>query len=185
MDSGDKIAFKLAERLLAGERGDFQLHLSMLLEKSSIINSNDEMYRSILPDDHVHLTISQPVRDEIIALLCREISVNPSEALISAVSFTGATLATRTVAMVVADPPRPLTLSESSYAFSLLHKFLWLCLRDDPAFLPEPALKRIVELAKEFKNLPADGDAAEKSLKSEMNHHAEGIIKGLGNVGIT
>ena len=63
MDSGDEIAFKFAERLLAGERGDFQLHLTMLLEKSSIINSDDEMYRSILPDNLVHLTISQPARD--------------------------------------------------------------------------------------------------------------------------
>ena len=149
MDSGDKIAFKFAERLLAGERGDFQLHLTMLLEKSSIINSDDEMYRSILPDNLVRLTISQPARDEIIALLCSEISVDPSEALISAVSFTGATLATRTVAMVVAEPPRPLTLSESSYAFSLLHKYLWLCLRDDRAFLSEPALRRIIGTGEE------------------------------------
>ena len=110
------------------------------------------------------LRFLSPQDVEIIELLCREISANPNEALISAVSFTGATLANRTVALVVAEPQRPLTLSESSYAFSLLHKFLWLCLRDDRAFLPEPALKRIVELAKEYKDIPPEGDATEKSL---------------------
>ena len=47
------------------------------------------------------------------------------------------------------------------------------------------SFKNQVELAKEFKNLAPDGDAMEKSLKSEMNHHAEGILKGLGYVGIT
>ena len=42
-----------------------------------------------------------------------------------------------------------------------------------------------LELAKRFKDLNSDGDSAEESLKSEMNHHAEGILKGLGYVGIT
>jgi hypothetical protein len=79
MDSGDEIAFKLAKRLLDGERGDFQIHLTMLLEKSSVIHDNDDFYRSILPDDLADITISQPARDEIIALLCREILLNPNE----------------------------------------------------------------------------------------------------------
>jgi len=61
IDPGDEIAFKLAERLLAGERGDLQFHLAILLEKSRILNSEDEMYRSILPDDLVHLTIANDV----------------------------------------------------------------------------------------------------------------------------
>jgi len=185
MGSGDEIAFKLAKRLLGGGSGVLQLHLTMLLEKSSVIHNNDEMYRSLLPDDLAELTISQSARDEIIALLCREISLNPTEALISAVSFTGAHLPTRTVANVVAEPPRPLTLSESTYAFSLLHKFLWLCLKDDRAFLPEPVLARILALAKEYKDLAPTGNCMERSLKSLLIHHAEGLIEGFGYAGIT
>lgn len=185
MDSGDEIALDLAARLLAGERGKVQSHLTMLLEKSSSLRDSDDFYASMLPPEIAGITVTEATRDRIIAQFCNEIAREPDEALISAVSFTGADLVTRTIAMLVAEPPRPLTLNESTYAWSLLNKFLWPCLKEDRTFLPDPVLARIVELAKEYMEaVPGDGEM-QKPLRIELKQHAEGLLRGLGYAGMT
>lgn len=174
----------MLRRLLAGQRGPhLPSNLTKLLEKSSPLKDSDDYYRSILPPELADIRLPQETSDEIIASLCAEISRNPDEALISAISFTGADLATKTVAMLLANPPRPLTMSEYDYALSLVAKFLAHCLAEDPEFLPKGDLERLVQLAKELQNLE-DGET-DRSARIGIRHHAAQLLKSLTQFGIS
>jgi len=148
-----EIGFDLLRRLLAGERDCVPLHLGMLLEKSSPLRNCEAHYRWILPPELVEVELSSETVEEINAALCAEISVNPDAAFISVVSWTGSEFATRTVALVLANPPRALTLEESTVSASLLNKFLAPYLEEDPEFLPNGKLQRLIEVLKGLQGL--------------------------------
>ncbi len=157
-----EIAFELLRRLLAGERGDVPSQLANLLEKSSPLDAGDAHYRWILPPDLADLRLSPETRDEIIAELCSEISRNPDAAFISAISFTGMELATKTVAMILAHPPRPLTINEYSYALSMVNEYLPYRLVENPEFLTKADLERIVQVVEELRNVEAGENKVER-----------------------
>lgn len=151
--SGREIAFDLLNRLLAGERDCVPLHLGMLLEKSSTLRNCEEHYRWILPAELAGIELSPDTVEEITAAVCAEISANPDAAFISVVSWTGSKLSTRTVALMLACPPRALTLEEYTVSASLLGKYLVHFIRESPDFLPKRELARLVEVLKELQNL--------------------------------
>src|SRR5271167_4181996 len=105
MDSEREIGIGMLQRLLTGERGRLPLHLAMLLESASSIADGENFYRSILPPELANLRLSPETCEEIINILCLEVASNPDEAFISAMSFNGSDLATKTVAMVLTNPP--------------------------------------------------------------------------------
>lgn len=181
--SARDIANDLLKRLLAGERGRLPSQLTMLLEKSSPMKDQDDFYNSVLPPELSGLKLSREDADEIIASLCAEISRNPDEALISVVSFAGSDLPTKTVAEVLANPPRPLTMSENTYATSLVSKFLPLILIEDREFISKADLGKLVELAKEFQTLEETGP--DRSCVVEVKHHSANLLKGLAHLGIS
>ena len=146
--SGREIAFDLLSRLLAGERDCVPLHLGMLLEKSSSLRNCEEHYRWILPAELAEIELSQDTVEEITSAICAEISVNPDAAFISVVSWTGSKLSTRTVALMLASPPRALTLEEYTVSTSLLDKYLALYIHEKPEFLPKGELERLIEVLK-------------------------------------
>src|ERR1700743_339830 len=116
MNSESEIAFDLLRRLLAGERGEVPSHLANLLEKSSPLDAGDAHYRWALPPELAGVLLSPDHRDRLLSVLCDEISRNPDAMFIAAISRTGMDLATWCVAMVLVNPPRPLSIVESSCA---------------------------------------------------------------------
>lgn len=182
MSSDKDVAINLMRRLLAGERGLAQSHLARLLERSSSLHDSDELYRSILPPELADIRLSKETCDEVVSTLCAEISRNPDEALISAISFSGADLATKTVAEVLASPPRPLTMSEYAYSLSLVSKFLGFCLQEDPEFLSKEDVARLVQLAKKLEEI--EDDESERALRVEVKHHASNLLRSLAHLGI-
>ena len=153
-DSDEKeIALDLLTRLLAGERGLLPLHLSMLLERASPLDSGDEFYRWILPPELAKIRLNAVTADEILGVLCAEIARNPDEALISTIAFCGADLATRTAAMLLTNPPRQLTMREYTYVWPIISKFLPWSLKEDAEFITMPDLHRIIQMAREYENL--------------------------------
>ncbi len=184
MTSGKDIATDLLRRLLAGERGQVGLHLSMLLEKAYPVAASDETYRQILPPELADIHLSAETAKEITALICTEISRNPRESLISAVSFTGAEVATKTAANVLANPPRPLTMGEYASALSIVGKYLPGELSEQPEFLPKAELERLIQVAKQLKNVAETGTVAERSARITAKHHAAGLLESLRSRGI-
>lgn len=182
MNSEREIGTDLLRRLLAGERGSIQSHLAKLLEKSCPLHDSDDFYRWVLPPELADVRLSKETSEEIIAALCAEVSCNPDEALISAMSFTGADLVTKTVAVVLASPPRPLAVSEYAYALSLVSKFLPDCLAEDPQFVPKADLERIVKLAKELQNL--EDSEPNKAWRVGIRRDADNLLKRLAQLGI-
>src|ERR1700761_4604255 len=118
MISESEIAFDLLTCLLAGERGEIPSHLANLLEKSSPLDAGDVHYRWALPPELAGVRLSPDTRDRVVAALCDEISRNPDAMFIAAISRTGMNLATRCVAMLLVNPPRPLSIVESSCALA-------------------------------------------------------------------
>ncbi len=185
MNSGRETAIDLLRRLLAGERGQVPLHLAMLLERSSPLDSGDDHYRQILPPELADLRLPQETSDEIIASLCAEISRNPDEALISALSFTPADLATKTVANILTHPPRPLTMGELDVALSIVTEYLPYRLVEDSEFLPLADLERLVHMAKELQNI-SEGEAdTDRAARISIRHHAPQLLKSLTKLGIS
>jgi len=182
MNSESEIALELLSRLLAGERGEVPSQLAKLLERSSPLDAGDDFYRLTLPPNLAKVRFSPETRDELIATLCTEISRNPDEAFISAISFTGIDLATKSVAMALVNPPRPLTISEYSYALSLVAKFLPDRLAEDPEFLPKADLERLVQVVKQLQDLKAGDDAAERAVLNGTKIIAERFLKELKEV---
>jgi len=184
MTSAREIAIDLLRRLLAGERGQVPLHLAMLLEKSSPLDSGDKHYRQILPPELADLRLSPETADEIISTLCAEVSRNPDEALIAAVSFTGADLATKTVTKTLTNPPRPLTMAEYQAALATLNCYLPYRLSKDSEFLSKDDLERLVKLAEELQNVAEIGTGADRSARIGVRHHAAQFLKSLRTFGI-
>jgi hypothetical protein len=182
MNSERDIALQLLSRLLAGERGELPSQLAKLLERSSPLDAGDDFYRLTLPPDLAKVRFSPETRDELIATLCTEIARNPDGTFISAVSFTGMDLPTKTVAMVLINPPRPLTISDYSYALSLVAKFLPDRLAEDPEFLPKADLERLVHVVKSLQDLEAGQDAAERAVLNGTKIIAERFLKELKEV---
>ena len=147
------------------------------------MGDGEDYYREVLPAELADVRLSPETMEEIVAILCTEISRNPDEAFISAVSFTGVDLATRTVAMVLTNPPRPLTMSEYTYAFSLVSKFLPFRLSEDPEFLPKSDVERLFNLSREFMNINEDGP--DKGLRIEIRHHAGNLADGLARCAVS
>jgi len=182
MNSERELAFELLRRLLAGERGEFQSYLTKLLEKSSPLDAGDDYYRLTLPSDLAKVRFSPETRDEIIAALCAEISRNPDEAFISAVSFTGLSLPTKTVAMLIVNPPRPLTISEFSYALALVAEYLPYDLMEDPEFLPKTDLERLVQVVQHLPDVESGENEAERAVLNVTKITAERFLKVLNEI---
>jgi hypothetical protein len=184
MNSEREIAFELLRRLLAGERGEFVNHLSSLLKRSSPLDAGDLHYRLTLPPDLANLRLSEETRDEIIAALCVEISRNPNEAFISAISFTGMPLATKTVAMALVNPPRPMTISEYSYALSLVNEYLPYRLVEDPEFLPKTDLERLVQVVAGLQDIEGRETIEDRVAQQQIKYFVPRFLKVLKQVEI-
>jgi len=184
MNSERDTATDLLRRLLAGERGQLPLHLAMLLEKASPLDSGDDHYRQILPQELAELRLSPEAAEEIMATLCAEVSRNPDEALIAAISFTGSGLATKTVAAVLTNRPRPLTIGELDAALSLVAEYLPYHLAEDSEFLPKADLERLVQLAKELQNISEEETGRDRAARISIRHHAPQLLKRLTQLGI-
>ena len=182
MNSEREIAFELLRRLLAGERGEVPSQLAKLLERSSPLDAGDDYYRLTLPPDLANVRFAPETRDEIMATLCAEISRNPDEAFISAISFTGMDLATKGGVMVLLNPPRPLTISENSYALALVSEYLPYRLAEDPEFLPKADLERLVQVVKQIQDLKAGEDEAERAVLNVTKITAERFLKALKEI---
>jgi hypothetical protein len=151
----------------------------MLLEKSSPLDSGDDHYRQILPRELADLRLSLETRNEIIATLCAEVSRNPDDAFIGAICFTGADEATRTVAKILTDPPRSLTMGEYASALSLVTKFLPYCLAEDAEFLPRTDLERLVRVVNELQNVEGGETNEDRSAQITISHLAPQLLRSL------
>lgn len=185
MNSERDTATDLLRRLLAGERGQLPLHLAMLLEKASPLDSGDDHYRQILPPELAELRLSPETAEEIMATLCAEVSRNPDEALIAAISFTGSGLATKTAVAVLTDRPRPLTMGELDASLSLVTEYLPYHLAEDPEFLPKADLERLVQLTNELQNT-SEGEGEtdkDRAARISIGHHAPQLLRRLTQLG--
>src|SRR5580698_4856020 len=118
METDRRLVLELLHRLLSERGQEVARQFAMLLEKHSSLRESDVYYRDVLPPQVAEAEISGEFYDKIIAILCEEVSRDPAEAFISAISFTGSEQAVKTIASVVANPPRAMTLGEYTYAFS-------------------------------------------------------------------
>jgi hypothetical protein len=183
MTSARETAIGLLKRLLAGEREQTPLHLAMLLEKSSPLKNSEEHYRQILPAELADLRVSHQTIEEITGALCAEVSRNPDRALIFAMSFSGSDQATKTVAKVIAHPPRPLTIGEYGAGIALLNSFLPTRLTEDSQFLPKPELLHLVQVVEELQNIEENGP--DRSDRIHVRHIAPQLLKKIARLGIT
>jgi hypothetical protein len=190
MTPSDEIACDLLRRLVAGERELVPLHLAMLLEKSARLDRGDDSegveahYRWILPSCLAGLRLSPETNDEIVAILCAEVSRNPDAALISTIAFIHSGLAVKTTAQIMTDPPRELTLSEYAIALSTLTPFLGLHLKEDPEFMSKDDLERLIQVVKNLQTAEASKTNEDKSAKHGIDHHAPHLLKSLAQLGI-
>lgn len=184
MSSATEAGMDLVRRLLAGERGQVPLHLAMLLEKSSPLDHGDEHYREILPTELAALRLSRETSEQIIDELCAEISRNPDQALIFAVSFTGADQATKTAALIFVSPPRQLTMDEYQGLLAILNSYLPYRMADKADLMPRNQLERIVKLAEELLNVPETGTDRERSATFGVKVIAAELLKRLRRHGV-
>jgi hypothetical protein len=94
-------------------------------------------------------------------------------------SFTGLPLATKTVALVLVDPPRPLTLNEYSYALSMVNEYLPSDLADDSEFLPKPVLDRLVEVVKQLQVVEGGRGIEDKFARQQIRYFGPKLLKTL------
>jgi len=184
MSSATEVGMDLLRRLLAGERGQVPMHLAMLLEKSSPLDHGDEHYREILPTELAELRLSRETSEEIIDELCAEISRNPDQALIFAVSFTGADQVTKTAALIFASPPRQLTMYEYHGVLALLSFYLPYRMAKNADLVSRDQLEQIVQLAEELQNVPETGTESERSATIGVKDHAAELLKSLRLLGV-
>ena len=184
MKSADTIANDLLRRLLAGERGVVPSHLGLLLERSSPGGHDDDHYRQLLPAELVTERLSSETITEIVARLCEEASRNPDIYLVSTCAATRAEVALRTIARILINPPRLLTLWESAIALSYLAKDLPRYVKKDPQFLPKTELGRLNHLIKDLGKLEAGERDEDKSAQATIAHFAPQLLKSLERIGI-
>lgn len=189
-DRARDVAFELLHRLLAGERELVPLNLAMLLEKSARLDRGDdpegveEHYRQLhLPAINT-LRLWPATRAEIIDVLCAEITRNPDEALMSALCFIGTDLPVRTVAGVLTNPPRPLTIVEYSMAISIVNVHLSYRLAKNQKFLPQADLERLFEVTQSLLELDECEGRFERSARICIEHHAPQLLDCLKQSGI-
>jgi hypothetical protein len=185
MKSNEEIAFDLLNRLLSGERGDVQLHLAMLLRKSSSSDREDDFFRWILPPALADLRLSKKTRDKIVGILCGEIARNPEEVLITTACASETGQAVKTAAKVLITPSRALTMGECAAALSPVTTFLRFYLARNSHFLPKADLKRLAQLAKELQNVrESDGDT-DSSARRRILSFAPRLAKSLFDFGVS
>jgi hypothetical protein len=182
MNTARDTAIDLLTRLLAGERGEVPMQLAMLLEKSSPSDHGDDHYRQILPPEIAGLRLSPETSEEIIETLCAEVSCNPDQALIFVISFTGADLATKIVSEILTNPPRPLTMAEYGAALALVNFFLPDRLAEDPEFLPQTDLVRLIQVVTELRNI--EESESDRSERIQLRRLAPQLLKRLKKLGI-
>jgi len=184
MNSEREIAFDLLRRLLAGERGRLPFHLAMLLQRSSRLDSDDDddYYRQVLPPELAVLRLSRETVEEVVTIICAEVARTPDKALILAISYTGLTLAVNTLATVLANPPRPLTLDEVDAALAPVSRDLPWELDEDLEVLPKADLERLLQLAKDFQDLEESGPDGVS--RKGRRHHAVNLLESLEKLGI-
>ena len=175
-------AMDLLRRLLAGERGEVPMQLALVLEKSSALHNSDDHYRQALPPELADLWLSAEDAEQIVAMLCAEVSRDPDGALILALSFSGAEQAIKVVSKMLTEPPRPLTAVEYRHAMPVMSAFLPSYLTKDPGFLPEVELNRLIQLAKNLKNVELE--ATDKAAQIKIRLHASQLLERLGQLGI-
>jgi hypothetical protein len=185
--SASQIAIGLYRRLLNGERGQLPQHLAYLLDKASSLRDSDEFYRSVRPPELASLQISSKTRKKIVAELCAEVSRKPDEALISVMSSTGDDLSVRTAAVVLVNPPRPLTIRERCHLFGLLKGHLPACLQRMPDFIPRANLVSIIQMAKDLQHIDVEEGKSdgEKSERNVIKIFAEDLTSGLAQMGVS
>jgi len=151
------IAINLLKRLIDGERGLVPMHLGMILERSSALANSDSHYQKILPTELAELRLTLATRQTIVDCLCLEISRNPDEALIAAVSTSGSEPVTKLITEILINPPRPLTLSEYSQALGIAYGYLPSYLERNPQFLGSERRSRLIQ---QLQSLQKEGDKA-------------------------
>jgi len=174
-----EIARDLMMRLMSGERGEIPLHLSLLLERSLLIDSDETQYRDILPPDLADIKLSRETCDEIIAVLCTAVLQNPDAALIAAMSFAGTNLVTETMSSLLVNPPRPLTMSEKTHALSIIAKYLPCNLAAHSQLLSRNDLIRLISVLKALEDAR---EVPEDPWHAEIRHHAGNLLASLENL---
>ena len=174
----------LLTRLLAGERGQVPLYLAMLLERSSLSDHGDEHYRQILPAELADLKLSPDTTKEIIEASCSEVSRNPDQASIFAISCTGTDQAIKVAVQVLTNPPRPLTMAEYRELLAVLNCYLTYRLAQGSEFVQKADLERLVQLAQELQDIEEIGAGADSSARIGTRMHAAQLLKSLTQLGI-
>lgn len=146
MITENEAAHNLVKRLMAGEQGTLPMHLALLLEKSSPLHNNDEHYHKILPPELGKIRFSRATVEEVISTLCTEISRDPRWPIIAALSTTGTSKVTKTIATLLINPPRPLEVIEYGHALGILNTFLPLSLKECPNLISENELGNLRQL---------------------------------------
>ena len=185
MRTSIQTAHDLVRQLLAGDQAETaSLHLSMLLEKSSPLRREEDIYKWIMPADLLGLQLSPEESAEIISVICNELSRNPTEALIAAVSFTGADLPVQTAIRVLIDPPRTLSLGEVCGIVALIRKFLRPCLSRNQEFMPKSIMLALASMAEQLETIEETGTGVDRSARICIRMHAAAISGDLSIFGL-
>ena len=187
--SAKEMAFDLLTRLLAGERGGVPARLGLLLEKSARldradnINEIEEDYSRLVPPEFSGLWVSPQTRNEVIAALCTEVSRNPDPYLIATCASTGSELAVKTLAKVLTNPARALTLNEYAIALSWMVKSLPRYLSENSEPLPKSDVERLAQLCKDLQNVKGGVNNEDKSSIDTINYFAPLLLITLAKTG--
>jgi hypothetical protein len=176
MTNQREIAQDLMHRLISGERGQIPLHLSLLLERSLLVEGSDEtQYPEILPPELANIKLSPETRDEILCALCDRVLQQPDLALIGVMSFAGTDLVIRTMSFLLTNPPRPLTLPEKAHAVTIVSKYLPSNLAANPQLLEKDELLRLISL---LKHLDQTEDATGE-WEVQIKHYSDNLLESL------
>lgn len=181
MTSQRQIALDLMGRLISGERGQIPLHLSLLLERSLLVEGSDEtQYPEILPPELANIKLSPETRDEILSVLCDRVLQQPDVAFIGAMSFAGTDLVIRTMSSLLTNPPRPLTLPEKAHAVTVVSKYLPSNLAANPQLLEKDELMRLISVMKQINQT----EDATGEWEIQIKHYSDNLLESLDHLGI-
>lgn len=179
MTNQREIAQDLIRRLISGERGQIPLHLSLLLERSLLVEGSDEtQYAEILPPEFANIKLSPATRDEILSAVCARVLQEPDVALIGVVSFAGTDLVIRTMSSLLINPPRPLTLPEKAQAVTIVSKYLPSNLAANPRLLEKDELMRLISLIKQLDQT----EDATGEWEGQIKHYSDNLLESLGHL---